>query len=137
MKRIALLGSTGSIGRNTLDVVSRHTDEFELVGLAAGRSREVLAEQCDLHPSAAFALTSSAEFDALVRDRTDLKGRAVGPGEDALVELVERTKPDLVLNALVGFVGLKPTMAALRAGIPVAIANKETVVTGGEILLTA
>jgi 1-deoxy-D-xylulose-5-phosphate reductoisomerase len=137
MKRIVLLGSTGSIGRNTLDVVSRHVGEFELVGLAAGRSRAVLAEQCDQHPSVLFALTSPAEFDALARERPDLAGRAVGPGEDALEELVERTKPDLVLNALVGFVGLKPTMAALKAGIPVAIANKESIVTGDEILQTA
>jgi 1-deoxy-D-xylulose-5-phosphate reductoisomerase len=137
MKRIVLLGSTGSIGRNTLDVVSRHPGEFELVGLAACRSHEVLATQCDEHSSAAFALTSPAELDALLEKRADLGERSVGPGEDALVDLVERTKPDLVLNALVGFVGLKPTMAALEAGISVAIANKETIVTGGEILQAA
>jgi 1-deoxy-D-xylulose-5-phosphate reductoisomerase len=137
MKRIVLLGSTGSIGRNTLDVIYQHADQFELVGLAAHRSHAKLAEQCDSHPSALFALTSPTELDALLASRPDLSARAVGPGDDALVELIERTKPELVLNALVGFVGLKPTLAALQAGIPVALANKESIVTGGEILLAA
>jgi 1-deoxy-D-xylulose-5-phosphate reductoisomerase len=137
VKRIALLGSTGSIGGNTLDVVSQHRGEFEIVGLAARSNHEVLAGQCDAHPGALFALTASEEFDALAAARPDLASRAVGPGNDALVELIERVKPDLVLNALVGFVGLRPTMAALSAGIPVAIANKETIVAGGEVLLAA
>jgi 1-deoxy-D-xylulose-5-phosphate reductoisomerase len=137
MKRIVLLGSTGSIGGNTLDVVSRHSDRFELVGLAARASSGALIDQCDRFPGALFAMTSQAGLDDMLRDRPGLKIRSVGTGEDALVELIQRTKPDLVLNALVGFVGLKPTMEALSAGIPVAIANKETIVCGGEILLAA
>lgn len=137
MKRIVLLGSTGSIGRNALDVIGQHADQFELVGLAAHRSHVRLADQCDDHPSALFALTSAVELDSLLTARPDLSARAVGPGADALVELIENTKPELVLNALVGFVGLKPTLAALRGGIPVALANKESIVTGGEILLAA
>lgn len=137
MKRVVILGSTGSIGRNALDVIAQHTDQFELVGLAARRSHVKLAEQCDAHPSAVIAITSPSERDALLTGRPDLAPRAVGPGDDALVELIERTKPELVLNALVGFVGLKPTLSALSNGIPVAMANKESIVTGGEILLAA
>jgi len=137
MKRIVLLGSTGSIGGNALDVVSQHPGEFEIVGLAAHRNHDELARQCDDHPGAYFALTAPSELDTLRASRPDLASRSMGPGEDALVELIERAKPDLVVNALVGFVGLRPTMAALSAGVPVAIANKETIVAGGEILLAA
>ena len=135
MKRIVLLGSTGSIGNNALDVVSQHPGEFEIVGLAARRNGESLAAQCGAHPGALFALTADAELDALRRTHPDLGSRAVGPGEGGLEELIERAAPDIVLNALVGVVGLRPTIAALSAGIPVAIANKETIVTGGELLL--
>jgi len=137
MKRVAILGSTGSIGRSTLDVVSQHPGQFELVGLAARQSHDELARQCELHPSALFALTSDEEYHSLVKANPNLATRAVGSGEDSLTELIQLSKPDLVVNALVGFVGLKPTMAALSSGIPVAIANKESIVTGGEILLAA
>ena len=135
MKRIVLLGSTGSIGRNTLDVVSRHRDEFEIAGLAAHGSHVLLTEQCDAHPGAAFALTDPGAMDAMCAARPGLKVRSVGHGEGALVDLIEQARPDVVVNALVGFVGLRPTTAALEAGIPVALANKESIVTGGEILL--
>lgn len=135
MKRIALLGSTGSIGRNVLDVVERHPDEFRLVGLAARRSSAELAQQAQRHPEALVTVTDPAAAAAL--DGAGLGTRVVGPGTNALVDLIERARPDLVVNAVVGFVGLRPTMAALEAGIPVAIANKETIVTGGEILQRA
>jgi 1-deoxy-D-xylulose-5-phosphate reductoisomerase len=137
MKRIVLLGSTGSIGRNTLDVVSRHAGDFEIVGLAARRNYQALAAQCEAHPEALFALTSQGELDEMCRVHPGLRAHAVGTGEAGLEELIQRAAPDLVLNALVGVVGLRPTMAALSRGIPVAIANKETIVTGGELLLEA
>jgi 1-deoxy-D-xylulose-5-phosphate reductoisomerase len=137
MKRIVLLGSTGSIGRNALDVVSRHPDQFRIVGLSARRRIDLLARQCDQHPEALFALSESPWLDSLLRSRPELKPRAVGSGEAALTDLVRAARPDLVVNALVGFVGLRPTIAALGAGIPVAVANKESIVTGGEVLLEA
>ena len=135
MKRIALLGSTGSIGQNVLDVVERHPDEFRLVGLAARRNTAALVEQAARHTAALVTVTDPAAAAAL--DGAGLGTRVVGSGAGALVELIERTRPDLVVNAVVGFVGLRPTMSALEAGIPVAIANKETIVTGGEILQRA
>jgi len=135
MKRIALLGSTGSIGQNVLDVVERHSDEFRLVGLAARRNTAELVAQAGRHPEALVTITDPTAAAAL--DGAGLGTRVVGSGAGALVDLIERTRPDLVVNAVVGFVGLRPTMAALEAGIPVAIANKETIVTGGEILQRA
>ena len=135
-KRIALLGSTGSIGRSVLDVVARHPDRFELVGLAARRDIDALRAQCAAHPRARVAMADAKAHAALVADGA-LAKRSVGGGVEALSALVAETQPDLVVNAVVGFVGLGPTIAALEAGIPVAIANKETVVTGGEILMEA
>lgn len=134
MKRIAVLGSTGSIGRNVLDVVARHADRFDVVGLAARSRTAELAAQSRTYPRAQVAVTDPAAWRALESAGVD-GGRMVAPGERALADLVERCEPDLVVNAVVGFAGLRPTMAALEAGVPVAIANKETVVTGGELLI--
>jgi 1-deoxy-D-xylulose-5-phosphate reductoisomerase len=135
MKRIAVLGSTGSIGRNVLDVVSRHSDRFEVVGLGARSSVAVLAEQCERHPRALAVLGEAEAAEDPAAE--GISNRIVATGDDALAKLVRETAPDLVVNAVVGFAGLSPTMSALEAGINVAIANKETVVTGGEILLEA
>jgi len=137
MKRIVVLGSTGSIGRNVLDVVERHRDRFEVVGLCAHRNGALLAEQWARHTRALVAATDAAGHAAALGAVDGLDGHSVGVGPDALVRLIRETNPDLVVNAVVGFAGLAPTMAALEAGIDVAIANKETVVTGGRILLDA
>lgn len=136
MKRVVVLGSTGSIGRNVLDVVRRHPDEFEVVGLAAHRNLALLQTQCDEHPRARAVLTDPARRSELEAD-TALFARSIGFDEGALVRLACETGADLVVNALVGFVGLAPTLAALSAGIPVAIANKESIVAGGEVLVKA
>jgi len=120
-----------------LDVVSRHRDRFEVVGLSAHRSGALLAEQCAVHRGARFATTDPGGLAEAVRVDGSLSSRSAGAGETALVDLIAQTEPDLVVNAVVGFAGLLPTMAALEAGVPVAIANKETVVTGGRLLLDA
>lgn len=137
MKRITVLGSTGSIGRNVLDVVSRHGDRFEVVGLGARGSAAELAAQWAVHPQARVAVAEEPARRALLDAGAGDASRVLDAGEGALVDLVEATRPDLVVNAVVGFAGLRPTMAALEAGIDVAIANKETVVTGGAILIEA
>jgi 1-deoxy-D-xylulose-5-phosphate reductoisomerase len=136
MKRIVVLGSTGSIGRNVLDVVRRHPDQFRVVGLAANRNVDLLRAQCVEHAEARFVVTD-ASAAALVSSDAVWRGRFAGAGEGALVELVRASGADLVVNALVGFVGLGPTLAALESGIAVAIANKESIVAGGEVLLRA
>jgi 1-deoxy-D-xylulose-5-phosphate reductoisomerase len=107
-----------------------------VVGLAAHRNVDVLRAQCAKHPDARFVVTDATAAAEISTDPA-WRGRFVGGNEAAVVELVRKCEPDLVVNALVGFVGLAPTLAALEAGIPVAIANKESIVAGGELLLRA
>jgi 1-deoxy-D-xylulose-5-phosphate reductoisomerase len=130
-KRLLILGSTGSIGTQALDVCAR-SDELELVGLSAERSWETLVEQARSHGVQRIAL---ADADAAARAAeawTD--GRALG-GPEGLVRLVVESEADLVLNALVGSAGLGPTVAALGEGIDLALANKESLVVGGELVM--
>jgi 1-deoxy-D-xylulose-5-phosphate reductoisomerase len=136
-KRILILGSTGSVGRNVLDVVSHHPDEFEVVGLAARANAERLREQCEAHPGAKFVIQDAAGHKRIVDENPALASRRVYAEDDPFVRLIEVTAPDLLVNCLVGFVGLRPTLTALELGIPVALANKESVVTGGPILMEA
>lgn len=136
MKRILVLGSTGSIGRNVLDVVRQHPDQFRVVGLAAHRNVDLLRAQCVDHPDARFVVTDARAAAEMSSDPAR-RAHFAGGNEAALLDLVRASGADLVVNALVGFVGLAPTLAALEAGIPVAIANKESIVAGGELLLRA
>jgi len=136
MKRIVVLGSTGSVGRNVLDVVRRHADQFRVVGLAAHRNVDLLRAQCADHPHARFVVTDATAAHTMSSDPAR-RARFAGGTEASLVDLVRGSEADLVVNALVGFVGLAPTLAALDAGIPVAISNKESIVAGGELLLRA
>ncbi|MGD1047804.1 MAG: 1-deoxy-D-xylulose-5-phosphate reductoisomerase [Candidatus Krumholzibacteriaceae bacterium] len=134
MRRIVILGSTGSIGRSALEILKRAREEFSVVGLAAGNNVEELARQLGLFPEARFSLRDGVAVDALVRTNGSCKGRSAGFGEEGIDALIRETKPDLVINALVGISGLVPTMAALELGCTVALANKETLVTAGELV---
>jgi len=136
MKRVVLLGSTGSIGRNVLDVVRRHPGEFEVVGLAAHRNVDLLRAQCEDHPGARVVVTDPARRADVAADR-GLAPRVLGYDAAALNALAGEVGADLVVNALVGFVGLAPTLSALERGIAVATANKESIVAGGEVMLRA
>ncbi len=129
MRRVLIVGSTGSIGTQALDVIERSA-ELEVVGLAAWRSWELLAEQAARHGVNRLAL---ADPDAAARaaEHSDLE---VLGGAEGLVELITDSDCDLVLNALVGSAGLGPTVAALGEGIDVALANKESLVVGGELV---
>lgn len=134
MKRIVILGSTGSIGRSALDILMRAREEFTVVGLAAGNNIEELERQLVLFPEARFSLRDGASVDALVKNAGSLKRRTAGFGSEGLDALLTEAKPDLVINALVGISGLVPTVRALELGCTVALANKETLVTGGEVI---
>jgi 1-deoxy-D-xylulose-5-phosphate reductoisomerase len=129
VRRVLIVGSTGSIGTQALDVIERSA-ELEVVGLAAWRSWELLAEQAARHGVNRLAL---ADPDAAARaaEHSDLEVLA---GAEGLVELITDSDCDLVLNALVGSAGLGPTVAALGEGIDVALANKESLVVGGELV---
>jgi 1-deoxy-D-xylulose-5-phosphate reductoisomerase len=131
MRRILILGSTGSVGTQALDVV-RDSADLEVVGLAAARSAEALVEQARAHGVARVALADEA---AAARAAEAWTGGEVLTGTEGLVELVTDTDCDLVLNALVGSAGLGPTVAALGEGIDLALANKESLVIGGELVM--
>ena len=126
MKRIALLGSTGSIGTQTLDVVRKHPDRFRVVALAAGSNAELLAAQADeFRPG--LAVLGEGSIDAPA-------GTRFGSGRGALLEAAGHPDADIVVNALVGSAGLLPTLTALDAGKTVALANKESLIAGGSLV---
>jgi 1-deoxy-D-xylulose-5-phosphate reductoisomerase len=131
MRRILILGSTGSIGVQALDVVAR-SDELEVVGLAAHGSWEPLLEQARTFGVSTVALADEAAAARAADAWTD--GQVLA-GAEGLVSLITDTACDLVLNALVGSAGLGPTIAALGEGIDLALANKESLVVGGELVM--
>src|SRR4051812_12872462 len=131
MKRLLILGSTGSIGTQALDVVARAPDAFELVGLSAGTAHAALLEQAREHGVRRVALSDP---DAAARAAEVWTEGEVLAGPEGLVRLVAESGADLVLNAVVGSAGLGPTIVALTEGIDVALANKESLVVGGELV---
>ena len=132
LRRVALLGATGSIGRQALDIVDR-SETLELVALAAGSSCDELCRAAAERGVEHVALADrAAAVDAEAR-----LGRRVGAGADAVAGLAAEAGADIVLNAVVGVAGLDATLAALEAGIDVALANKESLVAGGPLVLAA
>ncbi len=134
MKRIVILGCTGSIGCATVEIIERNREDFEVVGLAAGENAEVMGRQLGIFPHARFAMKDEDALSRVTERNASYGRRCVGWGDEALVALITGTTPDLVVNALVGISGLVPTVTALQAGCPVALANKESLVAGGEII---
>ncbi len=130
-KRLLILGSTGSIGTQALDVCARESEQFELVGLSAEHSWEALVEQARAHGVRRIAL---ADEHAAARASGAWTDGEVLAGAEGLVRLVVESGADLVLNALVGSAGLGPTVATLGEGIDLALANKESLVVGGELV---
>ena len=129
-RKVLILGSTGSIGTQALEVIAANPDRFEVVGLAAGGGNpDILARQ-----QARTGVTNIAVADERAADRL---GGARFAGSDAATRIVEETDADVVLNALVGAIGLKPTLAALKRGARLALANKESLVAGGPLVLKA
>jgi len=133
-QQIAILGSTGSIGTQALDVISQHPDRYEAYCLTANNRTELLAEQARRYSPAAVVIANEARLDemrSLLADRPDIK---VYAGADALNEIVEAEPIDMVLTAMVGFAGLAPTIHAIRAKKKICLANKETLVVAGELI---
>jgi 1-deoxy-D-xylulose-5-phosphate reductoisomerase len=130
MKKVLILGSTGSIGTQALEVIGRSA-ELQAVGLAAGSSWEATVGQAREHGVPTIAL---ADANAAERARDAWSGQVLS-GEDGVRELITATGPDLVLNAIVGAAGLGSTVVALTEGIDVALANKESLVVGGELVM--
>ena len=132
-RRIAILGSTGSIGTQTLDVIRQHRDLFEVVLLSARRSADLLIRQAVEFDAAHVVICDEARYRE-VADALQDRGTTVWAGVDSLCDLVGMDSVDIVVGAMVGFSGLRPTLAALEAGKIVALANKETLVAAGSIV---
>jgi len=130
MKKVLILGSTGSIGTQALEVIGR-SPELQVVGLAAGRSWELTVQQAREHGVPTIAL---ADAGAAARAGESWSGRVLA-GEEGVVELIASCGADLVLNGIVGAAGLGSTVVALTEGIDVALANKESLVLGGELVM--
>ncbi len=126
-----ILGSTGSIGTQTLDVMERHPERFEVVGLAAGNNKSLVMDQIRrFHPQA----VSLARADDVEEIRREFPKLQVFSGEDGATRLVQSLDSDLVISAIVGAAGLKPTLEALDRGVSVALANKESLVIAGFLM---
>ena len=110
MRRVIILGSTGSIGTQALEVIAANPDRFEVVGLAAGKNTDLLEQQ-----KAQFKVTNAVQ------------------GAEAATKLVENTDADVVINGITGSIGLAPTLATLKTGKTLALANKESLIVGGRL----
>ncbi|HMN04525.1 MAG TPA: 1-deoxy-D-xylulose-5-phosphate reductoisomerase [Flavobacteriales bacterium] len=132
-KRIAILGSTGSIGTQTLEVVREQPHHFQVELLTAGRNAELLIRQAtEFRPNAVVIADKTRH--AQVRDALFPLGIKVYAGEEAIGQAVQMDSIDMVLTAMVGYAGLRPTLEAIGAGKPIALANKETLVVAGELV---
>jgi len=133
-KRIAILGSTGSIGTQALEVISSHPDAFEVEILTAGNNAELLIKQSILHLPNAVVIGNEDHYET-VKDALRNHPIKVYCGEEALAQVVGADTVDMVLTAMVGFSGLRPTLQAIRSGKDIALANKETMVVAGELIM--
>lgn len=133
MKKIILLGSTGSIGENTLDIISRFPGKFRVVALSAWKNIELLEKQIREFLPQIVSVADPASA-AVLRDRCKNLPVEIVHGEEGAVRVASWTDGDLVVSAIVGAAGLLPTFAAIRQGKPVALANKETMVMAGEVI---
>ena len=134
-KQIAILGSTGSIGTQALQVIEEHSDLYEVYCLTANNRIELLAEQAHRFKPAAVVVANEQRYDELRRLMDDLPDVKVYAGKQALDEIVQADPIDMVLTAMVGYAGLSPTIHAIRARKAIALANKETLVVAGELIL--
>ena len=133
MKRIAILGSTGSIGVSTLDIIGRFPEKFRVVALAAGKNLTQLIEQIQSFQPLLVSLAQEEDAKKLRKELPDFEGDIVW-GADGLHATATHADADMVMAALVGAIGLPPTLAAIRAGKDVALANKESLVVSGELM---
>ena len=132
-KKICILGSTGSIGTQALQVIEEHPDLYEAYVLTANRRADMLIEQAKKYQPAAVVIADESKYEQ-VRDALEHDPIQVYTGSDALCQVVQMDPIDIVLTALVGFSGLRPTISAIKAHKAIALANKETLVVAGELV---
>lgn len=139
-KRISILGSTGSIGTQTLDVIAAHPDEYEVVALAAGRNTALLAEQVKrFRPRLVSCIDEAAAAE--LREALSSSGSGskveIAHGEQGLLQVAAHAGADMLITAIIGARGLSPTLAAIDAGIAIGLANKETLISAGHLVMEA
>lgn len=134
-KQICILGSTGSIGTQALEVIEEHSDLYEVYCLTAYNHVEMLAEQAHKFKPAAVVIANEDHYERLCSLLSDCPDINVYAGAEALEEIVEAEPIDMVLTAMVGFAGLKPTIRAIKAHKKICLANKETLVVAGELIM--
>ncbi|MDF5716010.1 MAG: 1-deoxy-D-xylulose-5-phosphate reductoisomerase [Rhizonema sp. NSF051] len=136
MKEITLLGSTGSIGTQTLDIVAQHPEQFQIVGLAAGNNVEMLASQIRQFRPSIVALCAEEKLPVLIEAIADLDPQPILlAGEAGVIEVARYGNAKTVVTGIVGCAGLLPTIAAIEAGKDIALANKETLIAGAPVVL--
>jgi 1-deoxy-D-xylulose-5-phosphate reductoisomerase len=131
-KRISLLGATGSIGTQTIEIIESNPDKFELVSFSAGKNMNKVREICLNHLPKLVSVIQQEDASKL---QAEFPAIQFVYGDDGLIEVAARTGADILLNSVIGSVGLSPTLEAIRAKIPIAIANKETLVAAGDIVM--
>jgi len=132
MKKVAILGVTGSIGLQSVDVILHHSDDFEITGIAAGHNIAKLEEVMQSVDCQYIAVAEKADRDALAQKYPD---KTFYAGTDGMIAIATLDDVDIVIGAVVGFAGLKPTVEAIKKGKDIALANKETLVTAGHIIM--
>ena len=132
-RKLAILGSTGSIGTQALDVVREHSDKFEVYAITANNSLDLLVKQAREFQPEVVVIANEDKYEALKAALADLPVK-VWAGMDSIVQVVQSEPIDIVLTAMVGYAGLAPTISAIKAKKPIALANKETLVVAGELI---
>ena len=132
-RKLAILGSTGSIGTQALDVVREHSDKFEVYAITANNSLDLLIKQAREFQPEVVVIANEDKYEALKTALADLPIK-VWAGMDSIVQVVQSEPIDIVLTAMVGYAGLAPTISAIKAKKPIALANKETLVVAGELI---
>jgi 1-deoxy-D-xylulose-5-phosphate reductoisomerase len=135
MRRLVILGSTGSVGTQALDVVRRNPDRFQVVGLAAAQNHELLVGQIREFMPPQVAVSEEAAAEELQRALEGIRSPEILAGPESAERLARDSDADMVLNAMVGAVGLAPTLATLQSGKMLALANKESLIVGGELVM--
>src|SRR5208283_3523890 len=135
MKRLAILGSTGSIGSNALKIVSHYPERFKIIGLTAGRNINLLMKQIETFQPEVIAISDKAIYDKFKDSFHGSQDLEVLYGVDGISMVARHPQTDIVISAIVGSAGLLPTVAAIKAGKTVALANKETLVMAGNLIM--
>ncbi|MDG2266284.1 MAG: 1-deoxy-D-xylulose-5-phosphate reductoisomerase, partial [Candidatus Marinimicrobia bacterium] len=132
-KKISILGSTGSIGVNTLNVIDNLQDQFDVVYLSTFQNKELIIEQAKKYKPKALAIVKDSHTEEIMK-ALEKENIEILSGRDGLLEISKRDDLDLVMNGLVGSAGMEPTINSLKAGVDVALSNKESMVMAGDLI---